>query len=53
MGSKFHFSQWKTYILQFIEKLLKFEEVEYLHYSKFKTWLDLIQIPHSVFKNKT
>ena len=26
MGSKFHFSKWKTYLSQFIDKFLKFEE---------------------------
>ena len=30
VGSKFHFSKWKTYFTQFIDKLLKFEEMEYL-----------------------
>ena len=30
MGSKFHYFQWKTNFSQFIEKLLKFEEMEYL-----------------------
>ena len=37
MRSKFHLSKWKTYFHQFIDKSLKFEEVEYLiNYVKFK-----------------
>ena len=39
MGSKFHFSQWKSYFSQFIliDKYLKFKEIEYLiYYFKFK-----------------
>ena len=30
--SKFHFSQWKTYYSKFIDKFLKFEEIEYLNH---------------------
>ena len=30
LGSKFYFSKWKTFFTQFIDKFLKFEEVEYL-----------------------
>ena len=37
MGSKFHFSQWKTYFSKFINKLQKFEEMEQLiHHIKFE-----------------
>ena len=37
MSSKFHLSKWKTYFPQFIDKLLKIEEVKYLiYYVKFK-----------------
>ena len=36
MSSKFHLSKWKTYFPQFIDKLLKIEEVKYLiYYVKF------------------
>ena len=36
MSSKFHLSKWKTHFSQFIDKLFKIEEVEYLiHYVKF------------------
>ena len=39
VGSKFHFSKWKTYFTQFIDKLLKFEEMEYLiHHIKVEMW---------------
>ena len=39
MGSKFHFSLWKTCLPQVIDKFLKFDEMEYLiHYVKFKMW---------------
>ena len=36
MGLKFHFSYLKTYLSHFLEKFLKFEELEYpMHYVKF------------------
>ena len=45
MSSKFHLSKWKTYFSQFIDKLLKIEEVEYLtHDVKFKMWRALFYI---------
>ena len=35
MGTKFHFSQWKTYFSQFVDKFLKFELMKFLiHYRK-------------------
>ena len=37
IGSKFHFTQCKTYFYQLIDKFLKFEEMEYLiHYITFE-----------------
>ena len=46
MGSKFHFSQWKTYFTEFINKFLKFEEMEYLIYHvKVEIWPALCKIP--------
>ena len=46
MGSKFHFSQWKTYFSQLTDKLLKFEEMEYLiHPAKFEIWSTLCKFP--------
>ena len=45
VSSKFHLSKWKTYFSQFIDKLLKIEEVEYLtHDVKFKMWRALFYI---------
>ena len=43
MGSKFHFfSQWKTYFIQFIDKFLKFEEMEtVIYHIKLEIWLVL------------
>ena len=36
MGSKFHFSKWKTYFSQVTDKFLKLEEMKYLiHHAKF------------------
>ena len=36
IGSKLHFSQWKTYFSKFVDKFLKFVEMEYLiHYVTF------------------
>ena len=37
MGSRFSFSQWKTYFFRFIDIFLKFEEMGYLiHCVKFR-----------------
>ena len=45
MSPKFHLSKWKIYFSQFIDKLLKIEEVEYLiHYVKFKMWQALFYV---------
>ena len=45
MSSKFHLSKWKTYFSQFIDKLFKIEEVEYLiHYVKFNMWSALFYV---------
>ena len=45
MSSKFHLSKWKTCFSQFIDKLLKIEELEYLiHYVKFKMWPALLYV---------
>ena len=39
MGSKFYFSQWKTYFFQFVDKFFKFEYMEYIFcHVKFKMW---------------
>ena len=46
LGSKFHFSKWKTYFTQFIDKFLKFEEMEYLiHHVKVEMWPALCKFP--------
>ena len=46
MGSKFHFSQWKTYFSKFIDKLQKFEEMEQLiHHIKFEMRPALYKFP--------
>ena len=46
MDSKFHFSQWKTYFSQFIDKFLKFEEMEYpIYHIKFEMWSALCKFP--------
>ena len=46
MGSKFDFSQWKTYFTKFINKFLKFEETEYLnHHVKVEMWPALCKFP--------
>ena len=46
MGSKFHFSKWKTYLSQFIDEILKFGEMEYLiHRGKFEIWPALCKFP--------
>ena len=38
MGLKFHFSKWKTYFPQFIDKFLQFEEIKYfIHYFEMRT----------------
>ena len=57
MGSKFHFffSQWKTYFIQFIDKFLKFEEMEIvIHHVEFEIWpvLDKLPILFSAVKLK-
>ena len=45
MSSKFHLSKSKTYFSQFIDKLLKIEEVEYLiHDVKFNMWPALFYV---------
>ena len=45
MSSKFHLSKSKTYFSQFIDKLLKIEEVEYLiHNVKFNMWPALFYV---------
>ena len=52
VGSNFHFSQWKIYFSQFIflDKYLKFEEIEYLiHQVKFEMWPAFILCKLSLF----
>ena len=52
MNSKFHLSKWKAYFSQFIDKLLKIEEVEYLiQYVKFKMWQALSYANSLCFPN--
>ena len=52
MSSKFHLSKWKTYFPQFIDKLLKIEEVKYLiYYVKFKMWPALFYVSSLCFPN--
>ena len=47
IGSKFYFfPHWKTYFSQFIEKFLKFEEMEYfIHHVQFEMWPALCKFP--------
>ena len=46
MGSKLYFSQLKSYFSQFIDKLLKFEEMEYLiNNVKVEIWPALCKFP--------
>ena len=46
VGSKFHFSKWKTYFTEFTDKLFKIEEMEYLiHHNKVEMWPALCRFP--------
>ena len=46
MGSKVHFQQWKTHYPHFIDRSLKFKEMEYLiHHVKFEMWPALCKFP--------
>ena len=45
-GSKYYFYQWKTYFTQFIDKFLKFKEMENLiHHVKIEMWPALLKFP--------
>ena len=55
-GFKIPIFQCKSYFTQFIfiDKYLKFKEIEYfIHYIKFKMWLDLFYINAFIFNIET
>lgn len=54
MGSKFHFSRCKTYLSKYINKSLKFEEIEYIiYYIKFIMQQALFYVKFAFYPNSS